>query len=382
MMSRLRVYAAIVIIVVAMASTGAYYWLSRTPEMPFKPTSLRVGHLLADQLHQPGWAVAKEKNYFADEGFEVVHGEYSYGSVEMEHFAAGELDVAYVGAVPFLTARAAGVDVIAVASSNTEGSSLVVAEEIQNVTDLDGKTIGSPGIGSIQDYMLDKVMADYNIEFSVHRASVTLLPEKFSTGEIDGYIAWEPHATRAVVEEIRGAHTHTLLTSYDILEGHQCCVVAVRGDWVREAPYIVRKIIRWHMKAMRWVLENSSRAEELIADYSGLSIELVEEAHPIVKHPYPPLVHVNSCRIMLEGQIEAGKIKSEDVPDIEEFLSEAIDNSFVEDLNEELKPPTSLGSYYEIWGLALKVECRRFCRNPKVFLKFQEPDQNEEHLYL
>ena len=352
----------IIVLVVTGASAGAFYWLCRTPERSPGLMSLRVGHLLADQLHQPGWVVAKEENYFADEGFEVVHREYSYGSVEMEHFAAGELDVAYVGAVPFLTARAARVDVIAVASSNTEGSSLVVAEEIQNVTDLDGKTIGSPGIGSIQDYMLDRVMATYNVTFSVHRASVILLKEKLSTGEIDGYIAWEPHATRAVVEEIRGAHT--LLTSYDILEGHQCCVVAVRGDWVREAPYIVRRIIRWHMKAMRWVLENSSRAEDLIADYSG-SIELVEAAHPIVKHPYPPLVHVNSCKIMLQGQIDAGKIKSEDVPNIDEFLSEAIDNSFVEDLHEELRPLMSLGSYHEIWGLALKVEYR----NPKVFLK-------------
>jgi NitT/TauT family transport system substrate-binding protein len=379
-MSRLHVYAVIVIIVVAVASTGAYYWFSRAPEKPFKPMALRVGHLLADQLHQPGWVVAKEENYFADEGFEVVHKEYPYGSVEMEHFAAGELDVAYVGAVPFLTARAAGVDVIAVASSNTEGSSLVVAEEIQNVTDLDGKTIGSPGIGSIQDYMLDKVMADNNIEFSVHRAAVTLLLEKFSTGEIDGYIAWEPHATRAVVEKIRGAHT--LLTSHDILEGHQCCVVAVRGDWVREAPYIVRRIIRWHMKAMRWVLENSSEAEDLIASYSGLSIELVQTAHPIVKHPYPTLVHANSCRIMLEGQIEAGKIKSEDVPDIEEFLSEAIDNSFVEDLDKELKPPNSLGSYYEIWGLALKWNVDASVETPRCPKISRVKDQNEEYHYL
>ncbi len=363
-MSRLHVYAAIVVIVVAVASTGAYYWFSRAPEKPFKPMSLRVGHLLADQLHQPGWVVAKEENYFAEEGFEVVPREYPYGSVEMEYFAAGELDVAYVGAVPFLSARAAGVDAIAVASSNTEGSSLVVEEEIQDVSDLDGKIIGSPGIGSIQDYMLDKVKADNNITFSVHRASVTLLPEKFSTGEIDGYIAWEPHATRAVVEGIRGAHA--LLTSHDILEGHQCCVVAVRGEWVREAPHIVRRIIRWHMKAMKWVLEHPQDAENLIANYSRLSIDLVEAAHPIVKHPYPPLVDVSSCEIMLDGQISAGKIKSEDVPNIDEFLSEAINNSFVESLDEELRSPLSL-SYYEIWGLTLKVEYRRLCRNPKVF---------------
>lgn len=356
--------AAIIIVIIA---AGVYYSLYLVPAGPPRLMKLRVGHLLADQLHQPGWVVAKEKNYFADEGFEVVHSEYPYGSVEMEHFAAGELDVAYVGAVPFLSARAAGVDIIAVASSNTEGSSLVVAEEIKNVTDLDGKTVGSPGIGSIQDYMLDRVKAMYNITFSVDRAAVTLLIQKFENGEIDGYIAWEPHATRAVVEGIRGAHI--LLTSHDILAGHQCCVVAVRGDWVREAPHIVRRIIRWHMKAMRWMLEHPEEAEILIANYSGLSIELVRAAHPIVKHPYPPLVDVPSSRIMLEGQIVAGKIKSEDVPDIDEFLNVGINNSFVEDLDEELRPPTSLVSYYEIWGLALKAKVSMLLSMPQSILK-------------
>ncbi|KPV63076.1 MAG: taurine transporter substrate binding subunit [Candidatus Bathyarchaeota archaeon BA2] len=360
-----RRLAAVIIAIVTIAAiaTGVYYLLYLIPTGPPGLTKLRVGHLLADQLHQPGWVVAKEENYFADEGFEVVHSEYPYGSVEMEHFAAGEIDVAYVGAVPLLTARAAGVDVIAVASSNTEGSSIVVAGEIQNVADLAGKTIGSPGIGSIQDYMLDRVKAMYNITFNVHRAKVTLLIEKFSTHEIDGYIAWEPHATHAVVKGIRGAHT--LLTSHEILEGHQCCVVAVRGDWVREAPYIVRRIIRWHMKAMRWVLEHPKEAEALIANYSKLPIELVERVYPIAKYPYPPLVHVNSCRIMLEGQIEAGKIKSEDVPDKEKFLSKAINNSFVESLNEELKPPTSLVSYCEIGGPALKWSASAFVETPK-----------------
>jgi len=77
-------------------------------------------------------------------------------------------------------------------------------------------------------------------------------------------------------------------------------------------------------------------------------------------------VHIDSCRIMLDGQIAAGKIKSDDVPDIEEFLSEAIDNSFVEELDEELKRPSLLasGSYSEIWSIALKAGMSMFRRHP------------------
>ena len=343
----MAITAGIIIILIVL---GIYYTLYLVPANSPELMRLRVGHLLSDQLHQPGWVIAEERNYFKEEGFEVIHSEYPYGSIAMEHFAAGELDVAYVGAVPFLIARASGVDVIAVASSNTEGSSLVVVEKIHNVTDLAGKTIGSPGIGSIQDYMLDKIMADYNITFRVHRASVTLLKEKLSIGEIDGYIAWEPHAIRAVVDNIRGAHI--LLTSNDILEGHQCCVVAVRGDWVKEAPHIIKRIVCWHMRAMKWLLEHPQDAQNIIANYSGLPIDLIKAAKPIVKYPYPPFVDIDTCKIMLQEQMAAGKINSA-IPNIDEFLSEAINNSFVENLDEEIRPLISLGSSQNL-GLGIK----------------------------
>jgi len=363
--------AGLMIVLLVLGLYYSLYVLDVSPES----NKLRVGHLLADQLHQPGWVIADEMNYFAEEGFDVIHSEYPYGSIEMEHFAAGELDVAYVGVVPFLSARAAGVDIIAIASSNTEGSSLVVAQEIQNVQDLTGKTIGSPGIGSIQDYMLDKIMADYNVTFNVHRASVTLLKEKFSMGEIDGYIAWEPHATRAVLENIREAHV--LFTSNEILEGHQCCVVAVRGDWVREKPDVIEKIIKIHTKSMKWVLEHSEEAQNLIASYSGLSIELIEAAYPIVQYPYPPFVDVESCKVMLQGQIDAGKIKGEDVPNIDEFIMKALDNSFVEMFENESTTLISLGSKVNISEPELIIECLSLIQNFPINNNSCELGQNE-----
>ncbi len=109
---------------------------------------------------------------------------------------------------------------------------------------------------------------------------------------------------------------------------------------MREAPHIARRIVRWHMKAQKWVLEHPDEAEEIIANYSGLSIDLVKEAHPVVEHPYPPYVDLPSCKIMTEGLIAAGKIKEDNVPSIDEFIDKSINNSFVEELDQELRPPT------------------------------------------
>ena len=319
-MRRWLALAAVAAILAAVALT----WHARRAEV----VELRVGHLLADELHQPGWCVAEELGYIEEEGFKAVHFEYAHGPEEMLHFAAGELDVAYVGAVPFLRARAKGVDIVAVASSNTEGSALVVSAEIKSVKDLDGKRIGTPGIGTIQNYMLNVVEEKWGVKLERRHYKVTELIKLFEKGEIDGYIAWEPHASRAVYMGIRGAHI--LLTSRDLLPGHQCCVVAVRGDWIRERPDLVLRIVRWHVKAMKWVNEHPEEAEKVIARYSGLDIELIKMAHRIVKHPYPPYLHLESMKIMLRGLIEAGDLTPEEVGDLDEFLREAVDQSFIE----------------------------------------------------
>ncbi|MDH5361996.1 MAG: ABC transporter substrate-binding protein [Aigarchaeota archaeon] len=311
------------------ALSGLYWFLVINPS-PAGKKPLRVGHLVADELHQPGWSVAQELGFMSDEGFEPVNMEYMHGPAEMEHFAAGELDVAYVGAAPFLTARAAGVDIVAVASSNTEGSSVVAAYEIRDVADLNGKKVGSPGIGTIQDYMLTRVEENYGVSFAHFYAKITDLILYFERGEIDAYIGWEPHPTRAVVEGIRGAHM--LLTSHDILPGHQCCVLAVRGDLMRDSPEVVAAVVRWHTRAQRWVLDHPEAAEEVIARYSGLSVNLIHAAHPVVQHNYPPYADLLSMRIILQGLISSGKIDPADVPNVDSFLEHAVDNTFVASL--------------------------------------------------
>ena len=52
------------------------------------------------------------------------------GPPEMAAMLAGELDVAYVGAAPVLTALATGLDAKIVAGVNTQGSDLVVRNDL------------------------------------------------------------------------------------------------------------------------------------------------------------------------------------------------------------------------------------------------------------
>ena len=78
------------------------------------------------------------------------------GPPEMQAMQAGELDVAYVGAAPVLTALATGLDAKIVAGVNTQGSDLVVRNDLdyKGPQSLKGTTIATFPAGSIQDTVL------------------------------------------------------------------------------------------------------------------------------------------------------------------------------------------------------------------------------------
>jgi NitT/TauT family transport system substrate-binding protein len=297
---------------------------------PEKP--LNFAYLVADQLHEPAPMIMKEKKFLEDEGFKVTWGEYLAGAYVMQHMAAGEIDAATCGAVPTMITQGRGVDVVMIAGSNQEGSRVVVADHIKKVEDLNGKKLGTPGIGSIQDSMIDMVERKYKIKIKHVHMKVTDMPIYLKKGEIDGFIAWEPHCSRSVDM----GYGHFLLDSHDILPGHQCCVLVVQGKLIRNEPGTVRKIMRAYMRGMGYLITHPEESKELMVKYTQLSTKVVDMALPTVKHVYPPHVNVPSLKVMAEGLIKGGKIEKTRVPDIDKFVAKSYDHSFI---NEYLANP-------------------------------------------
>src|SRR3990170_5248541 len=131
-------------------------------------TPVRIGHLFAD-IHQIAFYVAYYEGYYAEEGIRPVRMEYVNGPTEMLAFAAGDLDAGYVGVVPALASKSKGTDFVIVASANLEGSAIVAKSSISKVEGLDGKKVGTPGIGTIQDSLLFMVEEQLSIT-TVHVA--------------------------------------------------------------------------------------------------------------------------------------------------------------------------------------------------------------------
>ena len=87
---------------------------------------------------------------------EVKDYEFPTGAPEMQAMMAGDLDVAYVGAAPVITALSQGLDAKIIAPVQIQGSNLVLRPEYEynSPADLKGLKIATFPTGTIQDTLL------------------------------------------------------------------------------------------------------------------------------------------------------------------------------------------------------------------------------------
>lgn len=290
---------------------------------------LHLGYLVADQIHGSALMVMKERRMLESQGFKVAWGEFLAGSYLMQEMASGSLDFGVCGVVPVMITRGQGVDAVILASANTEGSSLVVKDSIKTVKDLDGKSIGTPGIGSIQDALVVKLATANNIKVLRKSMKVSDMPIFLQKGEIDGFIAWAPHAARAVDLH----YGHELVTSKDLLPEHQCCVFVVNGALLKKDPQTARTVLKTYLEAYQWAQEHPDEVVAMVMKYTGMKKEVISAAMKIVKYPNPPYCNLDSMKMMAETLIESGKIQKGVISDMNAFLKDLYRPSLLEELS-------------------------------------------------
>jgi len=278
---------------------------------------IRFGYLVADQLHSPAVMVMKERKMLEAKGFKVNWGEFLAGAYLMQEMASGSLDFGSCGAVPVMITRGQGVDAIILAGANAEGSSLVVKDSIKTVKDLDGMNIGTPGIGSIQDALVETVARDNKIKVTRKSMKVSDMPIFLQKGEIDGFIAWAPHPARAV--DLK--YGHELLTSHDVFPGHQCCVLVTKGALLKEDAKTVRTVLQTYLEAYQWFRGHTDEAIQMVMKNTGMSEQVVRNAMKTVQYPDPPYVDLPSMKQMAKGLVESGKLQAKMISDMDGFMN-------------------------------------------------------------
>jgi len=247
-------------------------------------TELHIGYLPC--MHQIAEMMAMEKGWWREElsafGIEnVTDTAFSSGQSEMSAMMAGELDIAYVGTAPPITAIDRGLDAKIVAGVQNNGSDLILLPELAaaytSPEDLRGLKIATLPHGSIQHtvimkWLRDSGLNDEDVEIVEMdpRDALSAIGER----EIEG--AFLPAPSLTVLELERERKVERILHSGELWPNHACCCLLVRGELIREHPKLVEQIIRIHINATDYVNEHPDEAAELYATLKGDALESVK----------------------------------------------------------------------------------------------------------
>jgi NitT/TauT family transport system substrate-binding protein len=259
-----------------------------------------VGYLVAD-LHHISHIVAQDKEAGGGTSFYEKYGlvvedalgaPYANGGVEMDHFAAGDVDIGMLGAPPAITKHLnAGINTVIIGQVNEIGSALVVAHEVNQFSDLIGKTVATPGHSTIQFFLLLNYAQQQGVDIGQINV-VDLSPKdmraKLEAGDLAAFIAWEPFASDAVVA---GAGK-ILATSQDIWPNHLDCVVAADREFAQAHPDVVERFLRAHHDSTAWVLSALARPDskeyqhlvDLAVQFTGRDPAVVRQAFNLIHY--------------------------------------------------------------------------------------------------
>ena len=246
---------------------------------------LRIGY--QPSTHQMAAITALEKGWFKEDlaplgVVNVSDKVFPSGPPEMQAMMAGELDIAYVGAAPVLTALATGLDAKIVAGVNTQGSDLVVRSDLdyKGPQNLKGLTIGTFPAGSIQDTVLRNWLLKNNLtpdkDVFIKGMSPGDAVTAITAGKIDAIFLPTPSPS-TVVNQGKGK---VVVYSGEMYPNHTCCVLVVSGKMIREHPEIVRQIIKTNDKAVLWNQQNPDQAAVI---YSGKTSAKLEDVTASLK---------------------------------------------------------------------------------------------------
>lgn len=232
--------------------------------------------------HQMAFMTAFEKGWYEETlgplGIsDITSFSFPTGAPEMQAMLAGEIDFAYVGSAPFVTAVSNGLDAKIIASANTQGSDLVVGTEVpyESPEDLKGLKIATFPAGTIQDTILRDWLSKNNIDADTDLEIVAMGPGDATTAILAGKVdaVFLPHPAPVTIEKAGAGRV--VVPSGEMAADHSCCVLVASGHMIREHPEIVSEVLRIHLRATEFNQENPEEAAEHMNALTELSPEII-----------------------------------------------------------------------------------------------------------
>jgi NitT/TauT family transport system substrate-binding protein len=320
------IWLAMMVIAVAVAVPGA--------GSAQKMTTIRVGDQIGSELDYGPYWIAVEKGYFKDEGITTVRRTYPNGPATLLDYNKGEVDAVMAGLAPYMQAAAQGSEFVVLMSITKGNAPLVARGEIKSAKDLNGKRVGTPGLGTIHDTMLTLYEKEHGIKVEHVSAKITDLVAMLEKGEVAGVLCWETVAA-TTVRTVKGAH---YLAPLPVIPGAESLEVILSRKIVQSNPDVALGFTRALLKGMRYIDKHEDESLRIIAKAMNVpdALEIAKLGKAQVKTT-DPYLELKSSQIIYQALLDTKKITTERVKSFDDYMKRFVDYAFVTKAEESLK---------------------------------------------
>jgi NitT/TauT family transport system substrate-binding protein len=270
--------------------------------------------------------VALENGYFEEAFGKDVTIEtktVANGGLFMEAMATKAIDVGTVGPGPLLNFYVKNKEYHLISGAVNGGAVLVAAEGsgVEKLSDLDGKKVAIPVIGSTQDVMLRKALKEADLKAKTSGGTVDLFAAApadtaslFVQKQVDAAATQEPWGY--VLEN--QANGKLLLDWDEFAWGKESTntVVAARADFLKNKD-IAKQYVDAHKKAVKFIQDNPEESKEVVMKHlknlTGKELNKDEVDAAFSRLAVTTDVNEKVIQEMADISKEAGYIPSSDI---------------------------------------------------------------------
>jgi NitT/TauT family transport system substrate-binding protein len=288
-------------------------------------------------------AVCIAPQYVADEllrqeGFTDIRYVATIPGVEAAlSLARGEIDFTANFPPALIIPIDAGQPITIVAGEHIGCLELFAKESIRSVADLKGKSVGVPGLGSVQHVFVSSMASHVGLDPVKNINWVTSSSPKpmelFAEGKIDAFLGLPPEP-----QELRARNIgHVIVNSAIDRPWSQyfCCMLAANRDYVRRHPVATKRFLRAIIKATDLCATQPERVAQQIVD-GGFTPRYDYALQALKELPYAKWrdydaedsIRFYSLRLREAGMIKASPNK---------IIADGTDWRFWNELKRELK---------------------------------------------
>jgi len=237
------------------------------------PVTVRLG-FLSNITHAPALIALKEGFFTKALGSAgtVKATAFSAGTEETTAILSGQLDAAYVGPNPAITAWQKSSDIQIVSGVATGGASIVVKKGITSAAQLKGKSLATPSLGNTQDVALRYWLKQHGVTTNTTGGGDAFIkPTKpnsaavlqFKSGQIAGGSEPAPYDIQMVQDG------GTVLLS----EPGVTTLLIVTKSFLSAHPAVVSDLLKAQVQANNFIKSNPTKAQAdanaELATYTG-----------------------------------------------------------------------------------------------------------------